>query len=72
MWVTETENDIFGFEQYSGASPTPGTGPQDDFSKPGREFSFFTSFKQHVSCSVCYIFLCLYMFLLAPIIFFYY
>lgn len=40
--MTEQENDdIFGFEQYSGAGPTSGTGPQDDFSKPGRKFSFY-------------------------------
>lgn len=53
--MTEQENeDIFGFEQHPGKGPTSGTGPHDDFSKPGREFSFFTSLKQNGSCSVLY------------------
>lgn len=48
-WVTATENpDIFGFEQSSGAGSSPGTGPNDDFSKPGCEFSFFTSLKGQI------------------------
>lgn len=53
-WVTEQSDEISGFELYSGRGPTSGTGPHDDFSKPGREFSFFTSLKQNVSCSVLY------------------
>ncbi|KAM8746516.1 zonadhesin, like [Acanthopagrus schlegelii] len=35
-WTSETENpDIFGFEQWTGQTDTEGTGPDDDFSKPG-------------------------------------
>lgn len=35
-WTSETENpDIFGFEQWNGPTDTEGTGPEDDFSKPG-------------------------------------
>ncbi|KAM8881606.1 zonadhesin, like [Synchiropus picturatus] len=39
-WSTETgDPDVFGFGQYVGATETPGTGPEDDFSKPG--FGFY-------------------------------
>ncbi|XP_019955619.2 zonadhesin, like [Paralichthys olivaceus] len=35
-WTTQTENnDVFGFDQWIGPTDTPGTGPDDDFSKPG-------------------------------------
>ncbi|XP_060951875.1 zonadhesin, like [Limanda limanda] len=35
-WTTVTENnDVYGFEQWTGTTETPGTGPDDDFSKPG-------------------------------------
>ncbi|KAM9827439.1 zonadhesin-like [Neosynchiropus ocellatus] len=35
-WSTETgDPDVFGFGQYVGETETPGTGPDDDFSKPG-------------------------------------
>ncbi|KAM7377718.1 hypothetical protein PAMA_014158 [Pampus argenteus] len=35
-WTTETENpDVFGFTQWIGPSDTEGSGPDDDFSKPG-------------------------------------
>ncbi|XP_067436173.1 zonadhesin, like isoform X2 [Thunnus thynnus] len=35
-WTTETENpDVFGFGQWLGPTDTEGTGPEDDFSKPG-------------------------------------
>ncbi|XP_070785976.1 zonadhesin, like [Enoplosus armatus] len=35
-WTTQTENpDVFGFDQWLGATNTEGTGPDDDFSKPG-------------------------------------
>ncbi|XP_068569750.1 zonadhesin, like [Cebidichthys violaceus] len=35
-WTTQTENpDIFGFDQWAGSTETEGTGPDDDFSKPG-------------------------------------
>lgn len=34
-WTSQSENDIFGFEQWNGPTGTEGTGPDDDFSKPG-------------------------------------
>nr|XP_046237582.1 zonadhesin, like [Scatophagus argus] len=35
-WMTETGNpDVFGFDQWIGPTDTEGTGPDDDFSKPG-------------------------------------
>ncbi|XP_018526611.1 zonadhesin, like isoform X3 [Lates calcarifer] len=35
-WMTHNEDpDAFGFEQWVGATDTEGTGPDDDFSKPG-------------------------------------
>ncbi|XP_071334202.1 zonadhesin, like isoform X3 [Trachinotus anak] len=35
-WTTHNENpDIFGFSQWVGPTDTEGTGPDDDFSKPG-------------------------------------
>ncbi|XP_070710573.1 zonadhesin, like [Pempheris klunzingeri] len=35
-WTTQTENpDLFGFGQWIGPTDTEGTGPDDDFSKPG-------------------------------------
>ncbi|XP_035490491.2 zonadhesin, like isoform X3 [Scophthalmus maximus] len=35
-WTTETGNtNVFGFDQWIGETETPGTGPDDDFSKPG-------------------------------------
>lgn len=37
-WVNEVSNDdIYGWETWSGQTDTPDTGPDDDFSKPGRE-----------------------------------
>ncbi|KAL0970016.1 hypothetical protein UPYG_G00235980 [Umbra pygmaea] len=30
-----TNPDLFGWEQFTGNTETPGTGPEDDFSKPG-------------------------------------
>lgn len=42
-WVSEVEKpDVFGFDQSSGGGSSPGTGPNDDFSKPGCEFSFLS------------------------------
>lgn len=53
--MTEQENDnIFGFEQFAGEGPTSGTGPHDDFSKPGCEFSFLTCLKQNLSFYMLY------------------
>uniref|UniRef100_A0AAQ5X438 Zonadhesin, like n=2 Tax=Amphiprion ocellaris TaxID=80972 RepID=A0AAQ5X438_AMPOC len=35
-WATHTDNPaVFGFSQWIGATDTEGTGPDDDFSKPG-------------------------------------
>lgn len=51
-WVTDQDAGLFGFEQFSGRGPTTGTGPQDDFSKPGRESSFFTGLKKHATLIV--------------------
>ncbi|XP_028851976.1 zonadhesin, like [Denticeps clupeoides] len=35
-WTNEVSDDnIFGWEQWAGPTETPGTGPEDDFSKPG-------------------------------------
>ncbi|KAL4006244.1 lactase-phlorizin hydrolase [Sarotherodon galilaeus] len=35
-WTTQIEDpDMFGFSQWSGGTDTEGTGPDDDFSKPG-------------------------------------
>ncbi|XP_063756545.1 LOW QUALITY PROTEIN: zonadhesin, like [Eleginops maclovinus] len=35
-WMINTENpDSFGFEQWNGQTDTEGSGPNDDFSKPG-------------------------------------
>ncbi|XP_017282542.1 zonadhesin, like [Kryptolebias marmoratus] len=35
-WTTYTDDpDMFGFSQWSGSTETEGTGPDDDFSKPG-------------------------------------
>ncbi|XP_047450650.1 IgGFc-binding protein-like isoform X2 [Mugil cephalus] len=34
-WTTNQSADIFGFEQWTGSTNTEGTGPDDDFSKPG-------------------------------------
>ncbi|XP_038159106.1 zonadhesin, like isoform X6 [Cyprinodon tularosa] len=35
-WTVHTENpELFGFDQWSGQTDTDGTGPDDDFSKPG-------------------------------------
>ncbi|XP_054457047.1 zonadhesin, like [Anoplopoma fimbria] len=35
-WTSHTENpNIFGFDQWNGPTETEGTGPDDDFSKPG-------------------------------------
>ncbi|XP_035531480.1 zonadhesin-like, partial [Morone saxatilis] len=35
-WMTQTDNpDVFGFDQWIGPTDTEGTGPEDDFSKPG-------------------------------------
>ncbi|TMS02031.1 Zonadhesin [Larimichthys crocea] len=35
-WMTRTDNpDLFGFSQWVGPSGTEGSGPDDDFSKPG-------------------------------------
>lgn len=34
--------EVFGFDQSAGGGSSPGTGPNDDFSKPGSEFSFLT------------------------------
>ena len=43
-WTTQTENnDVFGFEQWNGPTETPGTGPEDDFSKPGCKGFFHKS-----------------------------
>lgn len=33
-------DEIFGWEFWNGQTDTPGTGPDDDFSKPGREDVF--------------------------------
>lgn len=63
--MIEEEEGVFGFEPYVGPSPTPGTGPHDDFSTPGRKFSFFHfSLKQNISCSVLYFLMRLYLHLL--------
>lgn len=36
--MNEVSNEnIFGWEHWTGQTDTPGTGPDDDFSKPGRE-----------------------------------
>ncbi|CAN9509807.1 unnamed protein product [Ophioblennius macclurei] len=37
-WTTHAEN-VFGFSQWTGQTDTEGTGPDDDFSKPG--FGFY-------------------------------
>ncbi|KAM6960357.1 LOW QUALITY PROTEIN: zonadhesin, like [Tautogolabrus adspersus] len=35
-WVTESDSeDVFGFSLYAGQTETEGTGPDDDYSKPG-------------------------------------
>ncbi|KAF7207355.1 zonadhesin-like, partial [Nothobranchius furzeri] len=35
-WTTHTESpEVFGFDQWAGPTSTEGTGPDDDFSKPG-------------------------------------
>ncbi|XP_051800201.1 zonadhesin, like [Acanthochromis polyacanthus] len=35
-WMTHVDNpEVFGFSQWAGATDTEGTGPDDDFSKPG-------------------------------------
>ncbi|KAK7909334.1 hypothetical protein WMY93_014018 [Mugilogobius chulae] len=34
-WTVSSDPDIFGFEQWTGQTDTPNTGPDDDFSKPG-------------------------------------
>ncbi|XP_072315847.1 zonadhesin, like [Eucyclogobius newberryi] len=34
-WSINSDPDRFGFEQWSGATETPNTGPNDDHSKPG-------------------------------------
>ncbi|CAL1590396.1 unnamed protein product [Knipowitschia caucasica] len=34
-WDVEADGDLFGFGQWIGPTNTPGTGPNDDFSKPG-------------------------------------
>ncbi|XP_066578814.1 zonadhesin, like [Amia ocellicauda] len=34
-WTTDQDSDIFGWEQWAGQSDTEGTGPEDDFSRPG-------------------------------------
>ncbi|XP_028330836.1 zonadhesin, like isoform X2 [Gouania willdenowi] len=35
-WTTHTDSpDVYGFIQWSGSTETEGTGPDDDFSKPG-------------------------------------
>lgn len=40
-WTTEAENPaIFGFEQWGGSTETEGSGPEDDFSKPGCKLFF--------------------------------
>ncbi|XP_048883554.1 zonadhesin-like [Brienomyrus brachyistius] len=36
-WTTEAPAEIFGWEQWPGSTETEGTGPDDDYSKPGRE-----------------------------------
>lgn len=37
-WMNEVSHDnIFGWEPWTGQTDTPGTGPDDDFSKPGCE-----------------------------------
>lgn len=40
-WTTEAENPaISGFEQWGGSTETEGSGPEDDFSKPGCKLFF--------------------------------
>ncbi|KAM9314093.1 MAM domain-containing protein 2-like [Pholidichthys leucotaenia] len=35
-WTTHTDNvEVYGFEQWTGQTDTEGSGPDDDFSKPG-------------------------------------
>ncbi|XP_069042968.1 zonadhesin, like [Lepisosteus oculatus] len=34
-WTTQSEPSITGWEQWNGQTDTEGTGPEDDFSKPG-------------------------------------
>lgn len=39
-WVNDVSDpDIFGWEFWAGNTETPGTGPDDDFSKPGCKYS---------------------------------
>ncbi len=49
-WMTETGNpDVFGFDQWVGPTETEGTGPDDDFSKPGCKWFFFYCSSLHVT-----------------------
>lgn len=36
-WTNVVPDEIFGWEFWNGQTDTPGTGPDDDFSKPGCE-----------------------------------
>lgn len=41
-WTTYNDNaDMFGFGQWTGSTETEGTGPDDDFSKPGCKLIYF-------------------------------
>lgn len=44
-WTTYNDNtETFGFGQWAGPTDTEGTGPDDDFSKPGRKWINFIWF----------------------------
>lgn len=45
--------DIWGFEQSSGGGSSSGTGPNDDFSKPGCELLFFFLFLTNLKGALC-------------------
>ncbi|XP_008433300.1 zonadhesin-like [Poecilia reticulata] len=46
-WTVHNDNpEVFGFTQYTGPTETEGTGPEDDFSKPGfGEYMLLDSFE---------------------------
>lgn len=45
-WTTQTEDpNVFGFSQWAGETDTEGTGPDNDFSKPGCKWFFFVRSK---------------------------
>lgn len=50
-WTSETENPhIFGFDQWVGPTDTEGTGPDDDFSKPGCKLFLILKFVRELLC----------------------